>query len=366
MQANRPPFLDRLQSINTLSDRFPRRIAIAVGIILLSLAVLIDWRPMGTGIAFPLYYLIPICILAWFAGWIPTLGATIVTAGMSFAGLLSSNQLTSFSVVFVLGRILTFALSLLIGRILATIRLMIDYFVLGDQLRARIVPIRIGPHLVSIPTRDPDIQQYDFELMPDDIPLLIRPGTAFGSGSHATTQMCLMLLEDHLKPGQLVFDFGSGSGILSIAAAKLGARAVYAADIAPRAARVIRENIQLNQLEDVIRFQQGSWPVFLDPLSESGRRGDRVSASGSQSLSGLKADILVANILTYVIVEALKEGLTRCVAPGGKLILSGIRADQWDEIREALDEAGLSILERRQMQEWLAVVASNPVEPAVS
>jgi ribosomal protein L11 methyltransferase len=73
-----------------------------------------------------------------------------------------------------------------------------------------------------------------------------------------------------------------------------------------------------------------------------------------------KADLLVANILTYAVVEALSEGLTQCVRPGGKLILSGIRLDQWDEIHKAMGEAKLAVVERRQIKEWLAVVATKP------
>lgn len=356
MQTDRPKLLDRLRTVDDLSARVPRLVSLGLGLVLLALAVLIDWLPSPARPAFPLYYLIPIGILAWFLGWRVTWVAVVIAAGSSSVGLLFHGSLATSSTGFLLGRALAFSLVLLIGRVLAVLRQMLAYYLLGDHLRARIVPIRIGPRLVSIPTRDPEVQAHDFELGPDDIALLIRPGTAFGSGSHATTQMCLMLLEDHLKPGQVVFDFGSGSGILSIAAAKLGASRVYAVDISKEAEGVIHENITLNKLDDVIRFRRASWPSFLDPPSKDGWL-TRDGSVGSTDQGPVKADLLLANILTHALVEALQEGLTRCVMPGGKLILSGIRIDQKDEMRKALDEAGLAIGEWRQILKWLAVVA---------
>lgn len=338
----------------------PTVVSLTLGILLLSLAVVYDWTPQGARIIFPLYYLIPICILAWFVGWRPTLIATTIAAVLSLIGLYQATRPAVLPLAEIVSRILTIVSGLLVARVLATARMMLDFFLLGDQLRARIVPIRIGARLVSIPTRDADNIQFLSELKPGDIPLLIHPGTAFGSGSHATTQMCLLLLEEHLKPGQLVFDFGSGSGILSIAAAKLGARRVFAVDVAQEAARVIHDNIVLNQLDGVIRFQQGSWPTFLDPASADGWQTQAASAADSAGSAGAGADLLMANILTYVIVEALSEGLTRCVVPGGKLILSGIRTDQRDEILMALERADLDVVEWRQLDKWVALVASLP------
>lgn len=359
MQSAPPPLIDRLQSIRDASDQLPRAVPLGLAITLLSLAILADWPPLGARIALPLYYLIPVCILAWFVGWRPVLSATIIAAVASFSGVLLANRPAAFPTFLLLGRTLTFALALLIGRVLAVGRLMLDYYLLGDQLRALIVPIRIGDRLVSIPTRDTDIRELERDLDPEDIPLLIRPGTAFGSGSHPTTQMCLLLLEEYLEPGQLVFDFGSGSGILSIAAAKLGARRVYAVDVAAEAEGVIHQNIQLNGLDDVIQFRRGSWPAFLDVPAEDGWHAARDSSTGPAETGSVRADLLLGNILTSIIVEALRQGLTRCVAPGGKLILSGVLVDHRDRVRKALEEAGLAIVEWREMREWLAVVASR-------
>jgi ribosomal protein L11 methyltransferase len=352
MQTDPPPLLVPLQRLNDFSDRLPRGGTTAAAVILLSVAVLLDWQPVGASIAFPLYYLIPICILAWFVGWLPTLASTLIAAAISSVGLYLSSKQVPFALLFVLGRILTLTLSLLIARTAATIRLMIDFYLLGDQVREHIVPIRIGARLVSIPTRDADIRKFQSRLGTGDIPLLIRPGMAFGSGSHATTQMCLLLLEEYLRPGQLVYDFGSGSGILSIAAVKLGARKVYAVDVAPVAERVIRENLELNGLEAAVHFRLGSWPLFLEASPEEGWLTE---GAGS-------ADLLLGNLLASILVEALQQGLRQCVAPGGTLILSGILADHRDKVQKALDSAGLVVVEWRRIEEWLAVVATAPAK----
>jgi len=106
--------------------------------------------------------------------------------------------------------------------------------------------------------------------------------------------------------------------------------------------------------------------VFLEPPSNEPRGRGRSPVPGSPYGDVPKADLLVANILTHVVVEALEGGLAQCVRPGGKLILSGIRLDEWDKIRKALDEAGLAIVERRQMKKWLAVVAMKPDGAAIT
>ena len=341
----------------------PSRAWAAVAIVLIALAAAIDWLLVDKGVAFPVYYLVPVIGLSWFMGWRPALAAGLLCAAVGLLMEPVFGRPPAPGLTFYLGRISTFAGALILARVLSIVRMMIRYYSLGEYLRSRLVPIRIGPRLVSIPTRETDIQTRDFELKPGDIPLLIRPGSAFGSGSHPTTQMCLMLLEAHLEPGQVVFDFGSGSGILSIAAAKLGARAVLAADIAAEAEETIRENIGLNQVAEIVHFRRGSWPVFLDPATSEAAEShhDRGQQDHlASSLARAQADLLLANILTYIIIEALEEGLLRCVVPGGKLILSGIRTDQWDPIRAALEKAELSVIGRREMGEWLALVVSSP------
>ncbi|MBM3121230.1 MAG: methyltransferase [Chloroflexi bacterium] len=339
--------------------------AVATILLLLCLAVWIDWRPLGSRIAFPLYFLIPLCALAWFAGWLPALVATIASCILSVVGVSLAAFPGEIPLVSVLGRLVTFGLTLPCARASAVGRLMLTYFLLGDQLRARTVPIRIGLRPASEAGRGPDLAVRLSGGKSRHNDLLIRPGPSFGTGAHPTTQMCLRLMEDLVEPGQVVFDLGSGSGILSIAAAKLGASAVVAADTDPRAEQATRANIESNQVEDTVQFRRGSWPVFLEPMGQSSGPG-RAPASGLSAGEVPKADLLVANILTSVHVEVLREGLARCVRPGGKLILSGIRFDGWSQIREAIEAAGLAVVEKRQMDVWLAVVAERPAEPPLA
>jgi ribosomal protein L11 methylase PrmA len=360
MQTDDPPSYARLIRIRDFSDRVPGALAIGACVLLLSLAVWVDWRPFGSRIAFPLYYVLPLSMLAWFAGWIPALAATIASAILSAVGMSLAGPALRMPLVFLLGRILTFALTGACARASATGRHMLTYFLLGDQIRARTVPIRIGLRPVSPPRPEPYSGRLDSRLGGRHVDLLIRPGMSFGTGTHESTQMCLRLLEELVEPGRVVFDLGSGSGILSMAAAKLGASTVVAADIDPVAEQATRTNIELNQVGDAVRFHRGSWRVFLEPPSNEPPGLGHSLASSSRNGDVPKADLLIANILTPVHIEVLREGLTRCVRPGGKLILSGIRLGEWDEICKALDEAELAVVERREMGGWLAVVATRP------
>ena len=190
--------------------------------------------------------------------------------------------------------------------------------------------LRVGRHLVIKPTWRDHIPN------PDDLTIELDPGLAFGSGLHPTTRLCLEALEDYLRPGATVLDLGTGSGILAIAAARLGASVVLALDTDPLAVRVAGENVALNQVESVVQLDKGT----IEPSNT------RFQPS----------DIIVANILAETIIE-LTPALAAGLCGNGILIASGIIADRKEAVLASLREQGLSIMEQRNDDEWVALIA---------
>jgi len=182
-------------------------------------------------------------------------------------------------------------------------------------------PFRVGRRLVVTPPWEhPD-------LAPDDIPLVIDPGMAFGTGSHPTTQLCLTALEDYVFPHGRIADIGTGSGILAIAAAKLGTDVVAANDNDPLAVKIARENAAVNG----------------------------VAVKVTEALPTSQYDVVVANILADVIIGMSAE-LNNFIEPGGILIASGIIDTREDDVRQALEGVGLTHVETRRQTEWVALV----------
>ncbi|MEX0787633.1 MAG: 50S ribosomal protein L11 methyltransferase [Anaerolineales bacterium] len=180
--------------------------------------------------------------------------------------------------------------------------------------------------------------------------LKIDPGQAFGTGTHPSTQLCLHLLEDQIQPGDRVVDLGCGSGILSVAAARLGATSVLALDLDDQAVLAAEENARRNGLAGCITVTKGS-------LAEM--------ASNAWWRAG-PARILVANILFGVIVDLLRAGLARAVTPGGSTILSGILREQAQAFEREILSSGLICVERRDLEDWSAwVVRTTAPEGAV-
>jgi ribosomal protein L11 methyltransferase len=174
----------------------------------------------------------------------------------------------------------------------------------SEAWKAHYQPILVGDRLVIQPAwlENP---------APERLAVLMEPGMAFGTGTHPTTQLCLKILEAWLEPGQNVIDVGCGSGILSIAAARLGASKVVGVDIDREAIPIARENARLNDLAERVDFHSGSVEELL--------RGE----------FGLtRAPVVLANILATVIVRLLEVGLAELVEPGGILVLSGILESQ--------------------------------------
>jgi ribosomal protein L11 methyltransferase len=192
--------------------------------------------------------------------------------------------------------------------------------------------LRIGRRLVVRPTwRD------DYAPRPDDLLIEIDPGMAFGSGLHPTTHLCLEALEDALRPGQVVLDVGTGSGILSIAAARLGAARVLALDTDPLAVQIARENVALNRVEGVVQVEVGTVQI-------------------SNIKYQMTNHLVVANILAETIME-LAPALVAHLLPGGVLIASGIIAERAEAVVSCLRENGMSLVERRDDGDWVALVA---------
>jgi len=199
-------------------------------------------------------------------------------------------------------------------------------------------PIAIGKRLIIIPA---------WLDSPDDtrIPIRIDPGMAFGTGTHPTTQLCLELLEVQLlKEAELldvdIIDVGCGSGILSIAALKLGASRAFGVDTDSEAVTAAQENAANNGVADRADFAVGSVPEIMAGV-----------------FPVKQAPIVVANILASILIRLLDAGLGDLVSNDGVLILSGILEEQLPEMKDALQTHGFRVLEKRQTDDWVAVSA---------
>jgi len=192
-------------------------------------------------------------------------------------------------------------------------------------------PIAIGTRLIVIPSWIEDFP-------PERIPIRIEPGMAFGTGTHPTTQLCLALAENRVRAAEPVIDVGCGSGILSVAALKLGANLALGVDIDPEAIDSSRQNSALNGVSDRLELGVGS-----------------VSEVRSGQFSIRQAPLVFANILAPIIIRLLDDGLAELVTPGGTIIFSGILAEQEELVLEAALAHGLQLDEGRQVGDWVAL-----------
>jgi ribosomal protein L11 methyltransferase len=197
-------------------------------------------------------------------------------------------------------------------------------------------PIIIGERLAIVPAwmESPD---------PNRIAIKIDPGMAFGTGTHPTTQLCLELMEKEFvaHPPSLVIDIGCGSGILSIAALKLGAKSALGVDIDAGSIVNARENANTNHIGDELILSVGSVP----------------EVSGGK-FAFRKAPLVVANILAPVIIRLFDAGLAELLEENGAIILSGILQEQAQNVIEAAQAKGLRLNERKQMGDWVALTMS--------
>ncbi|WP_434797210.1 50S ribosomal protein L11 methyltransferase [Terrisporobacter vanillatitrophus] len=189
-------------------------------------------------------------------------------------------------------------------------------------------PTKVGQMIVVKPTWE------DYENQEGDLVIELDPGMAFGTGTHETTSMCIRELEKYVDGTKRVFDIGCGSGILAIAAAKLGAKEVVAGDLDEVAVKVSKENCELNNVSDKVIVKHGS----LFEVVEG------------------NADVIVANIIADII-KILANDVSKFLSKDGVFISSGIIHAKINEVVEALEKNGFEIVEIVKLGEWSAIVS---------
>ena len=198
-------------------------------------------------------------------------------------------------------------------------------------------PIPLGPRLIVVPSwlENP---------APERIPIFMDPGMAFGSGTHPSTQLALILLEKCLaeNPSSEMIDIGCGSGILSIAAVKLGVFSVLGVDTDPDAVRIARTNAEINRVDDQTNFAQGSVPELL-------RNDFQLS----------QASLITVNIIVPILEKLFEEGLRETITPGGNIVFSGILEDQLASMLDLLTDQGIKLRNQCQQGEWIALWGSR-------
>jgi len=198
----------------------------------------------------------------------------------------------------------------------------------ANAWKAFYVPVKVGEKMVIVPSWE------KYESRDDQVLIFLDPGMAFGTGNHPTTCLCLKALEKYLLPGQTVIDVGCGSGILSIAAAKLGARKVIALDLDPVALKVCQENAEKNRVSGLVSIVHSN---LLE--AEQG-----------------PADLVVAN-LTADPVIALAPQAANILSRGNYFLSSGISSGRLEDTQKAIRAAGFEIAEVWEESGWCLVAA---------
>ncbi|NQD66360.1 50S ribosomal protein L11 methyltransferase [Bacillus haikouensis] len=193
-------------------------------------------------------------------------------------------------------------------------------------------PVKISDKFTIVPTWEDYTPVHSDELI-----IELDPGMAFGTGTHPTTVMCIQAIERIVKPDDSVIDVGTGSGVLSIAAAMLAAAEVKAYDLDEVAVRSARLNVKLNKVQN------------------------RVTVNQNNLLNGItgQADVIVANILAEIILRFTEDAF-ELVKPGGSFITSGIIQPKKEQVKESLEAAGFLIEEVMVMEDWVAIIAKKP------
>jgi len=192
--------------------------------------------------------------------------------------------------------------------------------------------IRIGKRFLIL--RSSDANDWDDRITNEKITIMLGPGKAFGSGEHETTRSCLEELEDiPVLPGSKVLDLGCGTGILSIAAAKMGARSVIALDPDPEAIKATATNIKLNRVEKIVLPMQGELGM----------------------VKGERFDLIVANLYGDILLTLMRD-IPLLLKPEGYMLLSGIQFEYIYELKTGFIKAGCKLLKSRLLEEYSTMV----------
>ncbi|MED4635077.1 50S ribosomal protein L11 methyltransferase [Peribacillus frigoritolerans] len=192
-------------------------------------------------------------------------------------------------------------------------------------------PVKISERFTIVPTWE------DYTpVSSDELIIELDPGMAFGTGTHPTTVMCIQALERTVTPGDIVVDVGTGSGVLSIAAALLDAKRIQSLDLDEVAVQSAKQNVEINNVQDKVSVSQGN---LLDGVNE-------------------QADIVVANILAEVIMR-FTDDVAKVVKPGGYFIASGIIQTKKQDVKEAIIASGFTVEETILMEDWVAIIAKR-------
>lgn len=188
-------------------------------------------------------------------------------------------------------------------------------------------PSKVGEKIVVKPIWE------EYEAKDEELVVELDPGMAFGTGEHETTRMCIQALEKYVQKDSTVFDVGCGSGILAIAAAKLGAKIAVGVDLDPVAVESAKENVGFNNIDN-IEILHGNLIEVIDG----------------------KADIVVANIIAEIIC-ILTEDVSRVIKPNGYFITSGIIHDRVEMVTNKLEECGFEVVKVNKDGEWNCIIA---------
>lgn len=201
----------------------------------------------------------------------------------------------------------------------------------AEAWKAHYKPLRVGNRFFIRP------EWTEAPSSPDDMEIVLDPGMAFGTGTHPSTQLCLIGLEQQDVAGKTVLDLGCGSGILSIAAVRMGATSIRAVDTDSLAVKSTAENAARNGVADYFTIEEGSLDLLL--------------------AEGAEFDIILVNILARIIIPMCEQGLGKVVKPGGVAVFSGIIEDQADDVETALRATGLTPIKRHHMADWVGIEA---------